>query len=855
MDKIRYKNRLGLLLLVLVSAGIGEIAIATQPDELVALREAAEQGDPKASHDLALTLLPGADSAEKQLEVVRLVERAADAQYVPAMIDLGEFYGRGTLVSQDLDKAIVILERAAELGSTDALVSIGALHLSGVDGQADFPEGIRYFRKAAELGSALAMGRLGLMYLQGIGVNQDSSAAFNWLSKAAEAGDGAGMTYLGALLLKGAEGVPAEPKTGVEWLEKAAAAGFVGAGFTLGNQYETGELLDKDLAAARRWFEVDAERAPNAAYRLGRLMVDDKTADKKAAVRWIEVGARGGVADAQYELSQILAKGELVDANHGLSSQWLRQAVNQGHLLAGMKWNRLQRERDGYGQIPDEQVALLQRAAAQGGSYSQAELGRIYSLGIGVERNSETSVRWWRSAAEKGVIVAMRELGEVLYDDKAQDVRLEGADWLRQAAELGDIDAQYLYALELLSGRVTAEDPAAAAHWFRRAAERGHVPSVAFFAWCLSMGRGVEKDAELALVWLSQIDNLPYRIARIFRDGEAGAPVDRSFSLLLTRQRLAQDNNRSFEGLLESLLDRASRKEKTTADEAFDRLSRVNRDIGPLAWRALVEQADDIVRSDTDRASQLIQRARERMALYYSEDHHLGVEIDLVEVGIGNEKHQWLGGVVKLEKALDRLDRHPETPVSAVIEVLQHLFFQLDLHREVVGQLDVMKRLAPLIGLRIGSDYEERISVLTEMGETLQKKGLAEKGREFLQRALDACLVCSEADRESIEDKIATPPEKLTNRADSLDSFEYRADYGDTKVQLQLAKWFSQGFVSNGTLVPPNPAEALYWLLRAQQEGTEDPDALQIRLRIESRISEDQRSLANARFSKFMSQQ
>jgi TPR repeat protein len=73
----------------------------------------------------------------------------------------------------------------------------------------------------------------------------------------------------------------------------------------------------------------------------------------------------------------------------------------------------------------------------------------------------------------------------------------------RQAAELGDADAQFnlaeRYANE--NGTWGEQDLAEAVRWYRQAAEQGHAQAQFYLGRCYENGTGVERDAEEAVEW------------------------------------------------------------------------------------------------------------------------------------------------------------------------------------------------------------------------------------------------------------------------------------------------------------------------------------------------------------------
>ena len=52
-------------------------------------------------------------------------------------------------------------------------------------------------------------------------------------------------------------------------------------------------------------------------------------------------------------------------------------------------------------------------AAEQGHDVAQAELGRLYAEGVGIEKDETEAVKWYRMAAEQGIAVAEEALAKL----------------------------------------------------------------------------------------------------------------------------------------------------------------------------------------------------------------------------------------------------------------------------------------------------------------------------------------------------------------------------------------------------------------------------------------------------------
>ena len=73
-------------------------------------------------------------------------------------------------------------------------------------------------------------------------------------------------------------------------------------------------------------------------------------------------------------------------------------------------------------------------AASQGNAEAQFELGCIYDKGLGVTRNYEEAIKWYREAAKRGNARAKNNLGYIYQDMHNYE---EAIKWYREAAEQG----------------------------------------------------------------------------------------------------------------------------------------------------------------------------------------------------------------------------------------------------------------------------------------------------------------------------------------------------------------------------------------------------------------------------------
>jgi hypothetical protein len=149
--------------------------------------------------------------------------------------------------------------------------------------------------------------------------------------------------------------------------------------------------------------------------------------------------AEGGHEKAQYSLGKLLEIGE------GQVQQDLTEAT---------KW--------------------YQRAADQGVSAAQNNLGLMYSQGRGVPRDVARAVQLWLAAAENDHAIAQFNLGLAYFrGEGVAKNQSQATGWFRRAGELGLAPAQYAMGQVIRMGLVAGGTKAEALGWYEMAAAQG----------------------------------------------------------------------------------------------------------------------------------------------------------------------------------------------------------------------------------------------------------------------------------------------------------------------------------------------------------------------------------------------
>ncbi|WP_127595659.1 peptidoglycan-binding protein [Nitratireductor alexandrii] len=161
------------------------------PDEAgpLPLREAAQDGDPRAMFEIGNRYQQGRGTDTDMAQAAQWYERSAELGLAPAQYRIGNLYEKGVGVARDLAKAKTWYQLAADQGNASAMHNLAVLFAMGGDGPRDNDSAARWFMKAAELGVKDSQFNLGILAAKGLGVPQSLEESYKWFALVAEAGD------------------------------------------------------------------------------------------------------------------------------------------------------------------------------------------------------------------------------------------------------------------------------------------------------------------------------------------------------------------------------------------------------------------------------------------------------------------------------------------------------------------------------------------------------------------------------------------------------------------------------------------------------------------------------------------
>ncbi len=145
------------------------------------------------------------------------------------------------------------------------------------------------------------------------------------------------------------------------------------------------------------------------------------------------------------------------------------------------------------------------KAAENGDTLAQFELGKNYYEGTGLSKDYAKAVFWYTKAAELGHAKAQNNLGICYVNGQGveQDYT-KAAKWYTKAAEQGYSNAQYNLAICYANGQGVEQDYTKAAKWYEKAAEQGLADAQYNLGVCYANGHGVEQDYAKAVFWLEK---------------------------------------------------------------------------------------------------------------------------------------------------------------------------------------------------------------------------------------------------------------------------------------------------------------------------------------------------------------
>ncbi|MFZ6774880.1 tetratricopeptide repeat protein [Undibacterium sp. SXout7W] len=134
-------------------------------------------------------------------------------------------------------------------------------------------------------------------------------------------------------------------------------------------------------------------------------------AQRIQAVHWLTQAAKGGDAEARFELAEVYYKARLgVQKDAASAWQWYEAAALQGHSKASFMLARMSKYGEGVPLSLNTSVHWLQKSADQGNAQAMFLLSNAYASGEGVAQDAHQAREWLERSADGDFPVAIQAL-------------------------------------------------------------------------------------------------------------------------------------------------------------------------------------------------------------------------------------------------------------------------------------------------------------------------------------------------------------------------------------------------------------------------------------------------------------
>lgn len=253
---------------------------------------------------------------------------------------------------------------------------------------------------------------------------------------------------------------------------------------------------------------VDVKKTEDsqALFLLGKaLMGHDRLLDPELAFECYHAAALLGSMDAVGEVALGILDGFWVKDQREVAINFLHKAAAAGSCSSAYRLAQCYDEGIGVEKDPQKAFQLLNQAADGGYVPAYFALGWNYDLGIGVKVNHYEAVRLYGMGAEAGHLPSMYALAMAhLSGDGCSKSTDLAIDWFERAAQGGHAPA-YLRLADLCSSWADQygleKDERKAFSLVKQAAQLGDLQAMERLAFAYEQGRGCDQDLLLAHAW------------------------------------------------------------------------------------------------------------------------------------------------------------------------------------------------------------------------------------------------------------------------------------------------------------------------------------------------------------------
>ena len=433
---------------------------------------------------------------QKALMLVEELNSKGDDRVLTTLLNI-YLYGIGEeSLGKDQAKAYNILLSKAKDGDAFANYMIAQFYEKGVVVKQDLDKSFEYYMSSAKAGYSEAQYKVGLYYIDIAG---DKTEAAKWIELAAnnEQPDALCMmaySYLqdpeiGTMNIKNLL-YDQDVQKGMQLLKRAAELKDSKATRTLAICYQKGRYVEEDKEKAFELLQksVESNSTPESVNLLGDFYRDGIGTEQnyEMAAQCYTWAANNGNAWAMSSLSKLYREGIGVEKNEELADEL------EVRWWETTQWNI-------FGNMP---LDVAREQAQQGDEEAMYQLGNRYDNGDGVEQNPEVASDWWFKAAIKGHVKAAHNLGNYYFYAK-HDVK-NGLRWLEKAASENSNLSLYVLGDIYINGIGIAQDVEKGLAYITKAADLDYPEAERKLSFLYHDGDVVEQDIDKSKYWLEK---------------------------------------------------------------------------------------------------------------------------------------------------------------------------------------------------------------------------------------------------------------------------------------------------------------------------------------------------------------
>ncbi|KAI8843541.1 hypothetical protein BJ741DRAFT_307350 [Chytriomyces cf. hyalinus JEL632] len=191
------------------------------PKAMELFEKATGLGDMMGCYYLGCQYAEGDDGIQKDLcQAFKYYERAAQANVVSAIRNVGHCYENGNGVPQSYEISLQYYTRAAKYDDSWTLYHLGSIYQHGTGVQQDYAKAREYLERAAKQKHKEAICALGFLLSEGLGSTKDPVRAAELYQQSAALGDGIG-AYNSGVVFENGQGVPADLLIALDYYKQA----------------------------------------------------------------------------------------------------------------------------------------------------------------------------------------------------------------------------------------------------------------------------------------------------------------------------------------------------------------------------------------------------------------------------------------------------------------------------------------------------------------------------------------------------------------------------------------------------------------------------------------------------------